>query len=264
MHKCKAITSSLSAVGGLCLFIVTPAYAQYTNPYTGTTWNNPMSSFLDTVIMNNRNAAMMRNGLNSNMASSLAAAKSRMLKAGNLKIKNGQATTRFRSPGPFNTEEWITRCGAKTPEMRRQFAGEIALQREIWNQEVSARNADKSDMAALLGVAFVLGWEAHTGGQKATGTQYRWVVNDFRRSLMKDAYFQGMSAADKQYLQEQQMISATDAVRLWRQGVKNGSRADQKAGKESGGRFLQLWWDAPIERLIATPTGFATRGNDIK
>lgn len=31
-----------------------PAYAQYTNPYTGTTWNNPMSSYLDTVNLGNQ------------------------------------------------------------------------------------------------------------------------------------------------------------------------------------------------------------------
>lgn len=264
MEKSRLVVFLLASVCGLSLLSVKPAQAQYTNPHTGYTWNNPMSSFLDTVILNNRNSLMLNNRLNSSRVVSAAAIKSRMLKAGNLKIKNGHATTRFRTVAPFNTGEWITRCGAKTPEMRRQFAEEIKIQREIWNQEVAARNADKSDMASLLGTAFVLAWEAHSGGQKATGPQFQWVVKDFRRSLMKDPYFQGMSDVDKQYLYEQQMIDATDAVRLWRQGQKTGNLNDQKAGKAGAERFLARWWDEPVDMLVAAPNGFTNRGKPVK
>jgi hypothetical protein len=250
----------LSISIGMSLFAVTPAQAQYTNPHTGTTWNNPTSSLIDTMLLNNQRAMMMRNSLMAGNLSNAAvtAAYKRTVRAGALKIKKGQATTRLGPLTPFDTEAWITRCGAKTPEVRRQYAEEIKVQRDIWNQEVRARNASPNDMASLMGVAFILGWEAHSGGQKATDAQYRWVVNDFRRTLMKDPYFQGMSAAEKQYLYEQQMINATDAVRLWRQGQKSGDAAMQKSGRESGSRFLSRWWDEPVERLIATPTGFAS------
>lgn len=41
------------------LGLAAPARAQWTNPYTGNTWNNPTSSFLDTVIRGKLNAAAM-------------------------------------------------------------------------------------------------------------------------------------------------------------------------------------------------------------
>lgn len=46
-HKVLVVACGMAAA-------TAPARAQYTNPYTGTTWNNPMSSYLDTVIMGNQ------------------------------------------------------------------------------------------------------------------------------------------------------------------------------------------------------------------
>lgn len=49
-HKVLVVALGISAAK-------VPAQAQWTNPYTGTTWNNPMSSYLDTVNMGNQRMA---------------------------------------------------------------------------------------------------------------------------------------------------------------------------------------------------------------
>ena len=49
-HKVLVVALSVSAAGA-------PTYAQWRNPYTGTTWNNPMSSYLDTVNLGNQRMA---------------------------------------------------------------------------------------------------------------------------------------------------------------------------------------------------------------
>ena len=62
-HKVLAVLMAASAV---------PAQAQWTNPHTGTTWNNPMSSYLDTVNMGNQrmaNLMMMQDLQNPNRKS---------------------------------------------------------------------------------------------------------------------------------------------------------------------------------------------------
>lgn len=256
MKKPFVVTTALAlALGATGI----PAHAQYTNPHTGNVFNNPTSSLIDTMILNKGREMMMSNSINSSMASSMAAVRSRIMRAGAEKIKRGRASTHFTRLSPFNTEEWITRCGAKTPEVRRQYAAEIATQREIWAQEVRARGANPDDMAEMLAIAFVLAWEPHSGGQKATDAQYRWVMADFRKSLLKDPYFQGMSAADKQYLFENNLIGSTDTVRQWREGAAASNTEMQQAGRRAASKFLDSWWEGPVENLIATPTGFADK-----
>lgn len=254
---------SIFAVGAAvaaCAGAGKPAQAQYVNPHTGTNWNNPMSSTLDTAIIGMRNSAMLRNSLNANMAASGAsAAYTRKVRVGAAKIKAGRATTRFSAVAPFNLEEWLTRCGAKTPEQRRQYGEEIRLQRRLLDEEARAFGADRGDMAPSLGLCFAMAWEAYTGGQRATEKQYRWLVNDFRRTLLKDAYFQGMNAAEKQYLFEENMINATDALRLWRESRLAGDEEKRKRAREGAARFLARWWDEPVENLTAAEDRFTSR-----
>ena len=45
-----------------------PLQAQYTNPYTGRTFNNPTSSLIDTMILNNQRMSMLMSSMNSSRA----------------------------------------------------------------------------------------------------------------------------------------------------------------------------------------------------
>jgi len=157
-------TTLVCATGALILQgVVLPVHAQYVNPYTNNNWNNPGSSFLDTAIMNARNRMMLSNSLTSSRtsAAALRAAYLQQIRQGESRIKSGKATTRFSS-GPFPTEYWVKQSGGNTPEKRKQYADEIAIQRGIWAEEARARNTGTSDMAQVLGLAFVLAWEAQT------------------------------------------------------------------------------------------------------
>jgi hypothetical protein len=245
----------------MCLLSTAPSQAQYTNPHTGRTWNNPTSSLLDTMILNKSWEMIMRGNMTS--ANTMTSANFRALllhrqRLGRQKIKSGKATTRFSAAAPFSLSEWVTRCGAKTPQMRRQYAAEITLQQAIWKQEAQARGASTQDMAQSLALGFVLSWEAYTGGKRATNAQYRGIAADFRKTLLKDPDFQGMTAKEKQYLYEDQMILATDAVRLLREATKTGDAATLQKARDGGKRYLTRWWDKPAETLRTTATGFTS------
>jgi hypothetical protein len=244
-----------AALALLGIFSAVPSQAQYTNPYTGRTFNNGGSSLLDTMILNNSRRMMLNSSLNSANLHNLMLQRQKM---GRQTIKKGKATTRFTAAAPFSLSEWVTRCGAKTPEMRRQYAAELTLQRAIWKQEAQARGANTQDMAQSLALGFVLAWEAYTGGKRATNAQYQGIAADFRKTLLNDPDFQGMTAKEKQYLYEDQMISATDAVRLLREANKTGDDATQQKAREGGKRYLTCWWDKPAETLRTTPTGFTS------
>lgn len=60
----KAVAVALSVALSMAV-AEAPAQAQWRNPYTGTTWNNPMSSYLDTVNLGNQRMAdlMIQNSM---------------------------------------------------------------------------------------------------------------------------------------------------------------------------------------------------------
>lgn len=236
-----------------------PARAQYVNPYTGYNWNNPASSFLDTAIQGMQSRMMLSNSLASSNLSAAALRESyeRQLKTGNSRIKSGKATTRI-TPRAFPVDEWLTRCGGTTPKKRKQILAEITTQRDIWAQEIRARHADPADMAQVLGLAFVLAWEAQTGG-KATPAQYKGITQDFRNSLLKDPAYQGMSLADRQFLLERHLLGGTDPVRLMREGRRTNDSVTLQKAHDNGLRYVNLWLPRGFTHYEATPTGFQER-----
>src|SRR5688500_2149047 len=106
----------LAAAAALVCVAGGVAHAQYDNPYTGNTFNNGGSAMIDTMLLNERNRALLQNNLQSSRA--LAEAQKQrqdgIRQAGALKIKRGQASTRFAAV-PFQLEVWLARWKPKTP-----------------------------------------------------------------------------------------------------------------------------------------------------
>lgn len=247
-----------AAVIGIGLLNATPARAQYTNPYTGRTFNNPVSNLLDTAILNKRWEILSSSSMTSAMVRAEAARREGFIRAGNLKIKRGTATTRF-TPSGFNVEAWMKRWNPKTPADRRALYDEYVTQKDIWTREARARGTNLNDMAECLALTFVLAYEVHSGGERAGDGAYKWMVGDFRRSLLKDAYYQGLPAAEKQYLLDTAFLNSTNPVRLWRLGTANRDNAMLAKAREQAKAHLTRWWDEPVDNLRATPNGFVTR-----
>jgi len=254
--------TALPCATGALLFLATatlPAQAQYVNPYTNNNWNNPNSSLLDTTLLGMRNRMMLDNNLLASRVSSaaLTAAYNRQKRLGESRIQSGKATTRFSS-GPFPTDYWVTRCGANTPEKRKQYAAEFVVQRDIFAQEARARHADTTDMAQALGLTFVIAWEGQTG-QKATDAQYRGIAQDLRTMLLKDPLYQGMSAANRQTYFEGRMIDATEPVRLLHIAQRTGDPAMLQQAHTKGLNYVNTWLPHGYTHYEATPTGFQER-----
>jgi len=250
-------TTLVNALGAMTLLgVVLPVQAQYVNPYTNNNWNNPGSSFLDTAIMNARNRMMLSNSLTASggYSAALRAAYLKQVRLGESRIKSGTATTRFTS-GPFPTEYWVTQSGGNTPEKRKQYSAELAIQRDIWAQEARTYHTDTNDMAQALGLAFVLAWEAQTG-EKATPAQYQGITRDFRTFLLKEALYQGMSIPARQTYFEGRMIAATYAVRLLRIGQRTGDTTALQKAHDSGLRYVNSWVPRGYTHFVATTTGF--------
>jgi hypothetical protein len=243
----------LAAVGGLTLLPASTARAQFDRPF-----DYPTASRVDTVAQRNFLTMMMRRSVTNAAARAEMARRAAGTRAGALKIKKGTATTRFAA-APLNIEAWLKRWNPKTAEERRRLYDETVTQKAIWAQEAKARGTNLNDMAESLALSFALAYEVHAGSEKVAPGAYRWLVGDFKRTLMKDANYQGMSAADKQFIVDGALLNSTDAVRLWRIGKQNNDVVSLEKARKTAKVHLDQWWGDPVDTLVATSDKFINR-----
>lgn len=237
-------------------FVVAPSAqaqftGQYTNPHTGRTFNNSVSSLLDTAILNmGRQMLMESSMMSASTANRLLAEQKRR---GAQVIKSGRANTRFTPRSPFPTEWWLKRVPA---DQRKQWAEEAALQKTIWDQYAQDCGANKNDMADVLALTFVMGWEAQTGGQRATPAQFRGIAKDFRQMMLKDTFFQGMSLGERQVYTEGHLLNASDTVRLLREARRTRDDVTLMTAKVKGRTVTDAWLPTGYTHYVAVASGF--------
>lgn len=247
----------IAVIVGLSCLSAAPARAQVTNPYTGNTFDDSASSLRDTMIRNRHWEMLYAGNLSSSIFAEAEMRRRTIEAEGMRRIERGQATTRF-SAAPFSTEAWLNKWAPKTSADRQRLYAECQAQKQIWADAVRARGTNLQDMAECLALSFVLAYEIHSGTPVAE-KPYRWLVGDFRRALLKDPYFQGMPAADKQYLLDTNFLNATDPVRLWRLGKAKNDTALLTQARQEAQAQLKRWWDEPVENLRMTADKFVNR-----
>lgn len=238
----------------LAALSVSPVQAQYTNPYTGRTFNNPNSSLIDTAILGASRSMMLSNSLFSGNVSNRMLAQ--QLKRGEQIIKSGKATTRYTPRSPFPMEFWLKRTRTTDPAARKQWTEEATVQKALWDQEAKSRGANMGDMGDALALSFVMAWEAQTAGEKATSAQFKGTAGGFRKMLLGNAYYQSMSQAEKQTYIEGQLLNASDAVRLLREAKQTGDTATLQKARADGKKATDTWLQKGQTHFVPNPSGF--------
>jgi hypothetical protein len=242
---------------------------EYVNPNTGNRWNNPISNAWDTEIYQRDQmqrmdaaAAAQRRALKQAIERKQAAdevklRRDRTLAMGRERIRRGQAITRF-AVQPFNLEAWLKHWNPKTTSERRQLVDECRIQGDIWFREAKTRGADLNDIGDTAALAFVIAYEVHSGGQRATPAAYKYLVTAFRDMWMKDEEFQGMSAAERQPAYDELFLNSTNPMRLWEAAKTSKSPAVLAKAKQEARDLLDVYWKGSIDTLRATPDRFTS------
>jgi hypothetical protein len=237
------------------------ANSQYVNPHTGNRWNNPVSNSLDTeiymrdqVIQMNAAAAARQWALKQALERQR---RDRILAAGREKIRRGQASTRF-AVQPFNLEAWLKIWNPKSPGERRQLVEQCRIQEEIWEREAKARGADLNDIGDTAALAFVIAYEVHSGGKRATPAAYRYLVAAFRNMWMRDEEFQGMSSTERERRYDELFLNSAFAMRLWEAAKTHKDPTVLAKAKAEARDLLDRHWKGSIDTLRATPDRFTS------
>lgn len=240
----------------LALLAISPLYAQttHTNPYTGRTFNNSVSSLLDTAILDMGRNMLMESSTRSASAANWILAQQK--KRGALVIKSGKASTRFTPRSPFPIQWWLTRVGLTDPNKRKIWAEEASFQKTIWDMEAQRCGANRNDMADVLALTFVMGWEAQTAGEKATPAQFRGIAKDFRQMILRDTFFQGMSPAEKQVYTEGHLLNASNTVRLLREARRTRDDITLMTARAKGRTVTDAWLPTGYTHYVGVASTF--------
>lgn len=212
----------------------------WTNPYTGTTWNNPMSSYLDTVIMN---------GIWSRFPSSSAEAE----------------PTEAEALPPVGASAFVPQSGrlqvqavaaglTDDPQLRAGLTDlfEAGLQQfETIAREDGREHNVALAFTYLVGVSYLV----YTGGDEPSERALESVWEAVHRTLAESPDFQRSSHAERQGFYETLVVLATLPLAGYQEGRETGDAETLATYQALAGDLLSTLFDVAPDEVRFTADG---------
>lgn len=230
MKRSQQITVGIA----IATFLLTPfrsAKAQFTNPYTWRTWNNPISSSADTAIINRAFQRMV-------IKSSGTAANATVATAP--KFVPLSAST-FK---PVKTQIMPQRLAADSTLSRKeqQEVAELYSELLVSYTDQLKENGEQRLQNNLAGAMMYLVLTSHyvlSNGEELSEAQQENLIQTFNSVLAEDTSFSSLSAQAKQELYETLVISASLPLVLYTQGQDEGDSSLIKQAQELAQETLE-------------------------
>lgn len=246
--------------------LTTAASAQYTNPYTGRNFNNPVSSYLDTVIQNRMQQSMVNQQMFSQQVFNQMMMDTTRRNIGKDRIAKGRNSTRFTPSAKGSAIEALVPKELSGAERRKALEVNQTCLKQF-KTAVGNMGLLPNDMADGRALAFVMAYTAYRG-QDPGVQRLKLLCTNYRTTLMSDPYFQGFMDDERQQEYERLAvaavlsISARDAASRATPGSEKRAVLLQTAERLSA-PILQRLWGKPIDGLELTSAGFGDRGTRV-
>lgn len=198
-----------AAIATTLLLPLRPTKAQFTNPYTFSTWNNPISSSADTAIMNRAFQRMVEGSVSGTSAAVAPASNPAPLSASSFRPVAWQLM-----PQPLASDPSLS------PAEQQQLAtlySELLTTYHDWlideGEQRLENNVAGAMMYLMLTSQYVL-----NDGEELSQEEQEVVLQNFNEALASDTHFQELSAQGKQELYETLVISASLPMALYFEG----------------------------------------------
>ena len=217
MNRTKQITLGV-AIATFLLTALRPARAQFMNPYTWSTWNNPISSSADTAIMNRAFQRMV--GVDSS-GSVFVPPETPVTTAIPLTATSFSPVAPQLMPQQLASDPTLS---ATEQQQAAQLYSELLTSyTDLLNQQGEQRlkhNVAGAMMYLLLSSNYVL-----SNGEELSEAQQEELLQRFNATLAEDLGFVSLSAQGKQELYETLVISASLPLVLYLEGQQAGDRS---------------------------------------
>jgi hypothetical protein len=216
LRPLKRLTKLLSAAiatATLSLAASRPAEAQFTNPYTFSTWNNPISSSADTAIMNRAFQRMVEGSSSSSAGSVAAPAAPTPLSASAFRPMAAQIM-------PLRLADDPTLSPAERQQMAALYSDLLTFYHDWLIEEGEQRL--QNNVAGAMTYLLLTSHYVLNDGEEISQADQESILQSFNEALASDAHFQTLSAQGKQELYETLVISAALPLALYVEGHEVG------------------------------------------
>lgn len=214
------------------------AAAQYTNPYNGTTWNNPVSAMCDVMITNSIQKKMLEKSLAQKRSGNAA----------------GQPAGRSATTAPPAAPKHELSASGFTPAGGRLVPDKIAdgvagvdpAQKqqlaEVFRQTLANYEAQvpKNNVAFAMGFLIAASLQV-LSGKDVSDPDFEQLVRDLNDILAETPRFQQMDAKGKQTLYEVSVITGGIVAGLYNTGVEEKDAAAQQQAKDLAKSVLETF-----------------------
>jgi hypothetical protein len=215
-----------------CLLLVSlgagDASAQWTNPYNGSSWNNPVSAYCDVLITHSIQRQMLKQQL----------AKQKPAAGGTVPSGQTPATPAPAGPRHELTDSSFTPLGGRLmpDKLAQDMAGVDAAQKQQMAALFRQALASYEEQAPKNNVAFAMGFLIGTSLQILSGTEvpdkdFEELVLGLNDALVETPKFQQMDATGRQRLYEVTVITGGLISATWQSGVDEKDPAMQAQAK---------------------------------
>lgn len=242
--------------------VAAPVSAQYTNPYTGNTFNNSISSYMDTVILNSQQTQSLQNMMFSQNIPHNYLRKS--LQRGGLQMSPQQRIvvdrfakyrgTMFTAKHPVMpvrlAQKMIPGNAQKSAQLEKLFEGLLKFYEDRSAQQKAPANDLARTMAYCIALNYCYATEQDVSAQGLVELRRK-----TRDALGSDPKFRALNNAKKQELSETAIILTHFAALGYDQAKEAKDKATMNQFKSLARMNLQALLGAPVERVRLEKTG---------
>lgn len=230
----------------LAVAVTSAAHAQVVNPFTGTNWNNPVSSSIDTIIRGNQDMRRLLRRYEQPSDGPNAPASTPL-----------SATSFTPAPGSLLAQTFAE-------SFSQDQEGERVL-REVFEiflshfDELAHAQGKPNNVAAALTYSITATYYAYTGGQEPTNEAQESLWRLLHESLADNPAFQATSDRERQELYESFLILGFVPHFLYSAALEDGDDELAQLSRTFAGQILETALRVQAQQVHFTETGLEIR-----
>lgn len=259
-----------TAVLGMVSTTATKATAQYTNPYTGNTWNNPVSSYLDTVMQGNMqmqnlmiNQSIQRNALERSIESqeenreqspdSVDSNDNQEVTEEDVTSHAPETTISFHPVARSVIPQKIADKFSQTPEEKQEYEQLFTKLLEYYESYVQERKWQLHDVAHAVSYYIGANYYVYTG--KDLDAEQAWGLYNSVAKILAQTEVAQSSDAQKQEVYELMAIQGALPLIGYNSSQAEGDREAIAKFRQNAKQNLEKLLGVPVAKLQLTSQG---------
>lgn len=271
MRKRLRVIMLITALVGSVSNFATRAAAQYVNPYTGNTFNNPVSSYLDTVIQGNiqtqnlliqqsinrsileRSIQQQQGTTEQNTSTSEPSSSEEEPPA--VDDSNLAAATSFKPVARSLVPQKIAAQIGKTPQEQQEYESDVNQLLEFYESYVQDSKWQLNDVAHAMSYYIGANYYVYRDGKEISDRERSALYQTVSKFLATNKDYQALSDAEKQEMYEAMAIQGSLPLLGYKSAIAEGNKEATQGFRHNAQQNLESLFDVPVAKVKFTDDG---------